>query len=232
MTKLIAFLPVKLWSSNSGFQRGSLTVESALIIPMLLFMLMWIINVVFVLYQYAAHQSYADLAVGAAQRSWGNRTSEIESGRLQMTQDLNEEWVYWNIWDREAIIKQKSLEGWLAEKVGNDPFLQLLCGDAEEPTINVAISEALIGGNSISVEITDHRWTLFSSLRTKFGFLPRDRIVVKSCGTLYDPAELIRTLDWGRELYFEDIAQNPDGALAKLSERILEVKDQCMKLPD
>lgn len=214
--------------------RGSLTVEAVLVIPIILFVLFWLINIAFVLYQYAALQSYANQGVEAAQAGWDNTSKDIRTGRLENSEKLNDEWLYWNLFDRYKDKKEKSLSDWITKRVQEDRLMDIFTGKVKQGDINVEVNEKslLTLRRSIEVRIEDNRITLFSPLRTMFGFDITNKVIVVSQGTLHDPAELIRNLDWGTELYSKHIHENPSGNAAQLINRIEEIKELFSKVLD
>lgn len=214
--------------------RGSLTVEAVLIIPIILFVLFWLINIAFVLYQYAALQSYANQGVEAAQAGWDNTSKDIRTGRLDNSEKLNDEWLYWNLFDKYKEKKEKSLSDWITKRIKEDRLMDIFTGKVKQGNVNVVVNEKnlLTLRRSIEVRIEDDRKTLFSPLRTMFGFDSTNKVIVVSQGTLHDPAELIRNLDWGTELYSKHISENPGGNGAQLINRIEEIKELFNKVLD
>ncbi len=213
-------------------QRGSLTVEAVLIVPIIIFVLFWLVNIAFVLYQYAALQSIANQAVEAAQAGWDNTSKDIQSGRLESSRQLDDEWLYWSLLDREGSLKEKSLQSWTAKRIREDRIMDIFTGKAKQGNVAVEVGTQGLSclRRSIAVKITDSRSTLFSPIRTMFGFDMTNQVVVMSKGTLQDPPELIRNLDWGTELYSEYINGHSDGKLAKVTQNIAGIREKCVDL--
>lgn len=212
--------------------RGSLTVEAALIVPIILFVLFWLVNIAFVLYQYAALQSVANQAVGAAQAGWDNTAKEIRSGRLENSVQLDDEWLYWHIADKDRAIKESSLKSWMLKRLKEDRLMALFIGRTGGDQLNVRVHENRLVGlrETLEVRVTDNRSTLFSPLRSLFGFDTTHEVTVTSRGALQDPAELIRTLDWGADLYSDYLAEHPDGKPADLARKVEEIKGKAIDL--
>ncbi len=211
--------------------RGSLTVEAVLIVPIIIFVLFWLVNIAFVLYQYAALQSYANQGVEAAQSGWDNTSKEIGSGRLEDSKQLDDEWLYWNVIDRDQGIKKRSLQQWVQKRLQKDRLMSLFTGRSKQGkvTVEVETQSILSLRRGIEVRITDNRNTLFSPLRSLFGFALTNQVAVVSRGTLQDPAELIRNLDWGTELYSEYINEKPEGGLAGVTRKVADIRGKCIE---
>lgn len=217
---------------RGGYSRGSLTVEAVLIVPIIIFVMFWLVNIAFVLYQYAALQAIANQAVEAAQRGWDNTAKDIQTGCLEESGELGDEDIYWGVWDRNQPLKESSLKAWALKRVNKDPVMDIFTGASRQESVKVEVSIKNIVGlrRSITVRITDGRRTLFSPVRSMFGFDLTNHVVVVSRGALQDPAELIRNLDWGAELYSEYMENNPEGAVANATRKITEIREKCITL--
>lgn len=217
---------------NSDSARGSLTVEAVLIVPIIIFVLFWLVNIAFVLYQYAALQAIANQAVEAAQAGWDNTAKDIRTGRLETSGQLSVEGLYWGIWDPDQALKESSLKAWVIKSVNRDPLMDIFTGKTKQGGIKADVTtQSLLGlRRSITVKITDDRLTLFSPIRSMFGFEKTNQVVVASRGTLQDPAELIRDLDWGAELYSEYMNNHPEGALADAARKLADIRERCITL--
>lgn len=214
--------------SNSG----SLTVEAVLIVPIIIFVMFWLVNITFVLYQYAALQSIANQAVESAQAGWDNPSKDIRTGRLESAAQLNDEELYWNVMDRDQSVKESSLKDWTNKQISQDRLMDIFTGKSKHGGIEVEVAIRRILGlrQNITVKITDNRSTLFSPIRSMFGLDMTNRVVVVSRGTFQDPAELIRDLDWGAELYSEYMNNNPDSALTDATRKLRDIRDKCINL--
>lgn len=212
--------------------RGSLTVEAVLVIPIIIFVLFWLVNIAFVLYQYAALQSYANQAVEAAQAGWDNTSKDIRTGRLENSKQLNDAWLYWNVIDKDKSVKETSLKSWIYKQLKEDPLMELFTKETSTGAVTVTVSQKslLCLRRSIEVRITDNRKTLFSPLRNMFGLDMTNEVTVVSTGTLEDPAELIRNLDWGVDLYSGYMKENPNSKVADVARKIEEIKEKCINL--
>ena len=207
-----------------------MTVEAVLIVPMIIFVLFWLINVAFVLYQYAFLQSVADQAVEAAQRGWDNTSKDISTGMLASSAQLDDEGLFWNVVDNNADAKTAAITAWVQTRVSKDPLMSLF-SRGKPSAVSVSMNHSSLGflRRGVDIAITDSRRSMFSSLRTQFGFSPNETVTVRSRGTIQDPAEFIRTLDFGADTYNEYIEKNPDGALGKITEKLAKVKDTCIE---
>lgn len=201
-----------------------------MIVPMILFVLFWLVNVAFVLYQYAALQSLANQAVEAAQAGWDNTSKDIRSGRLENSGQLDDEWLYWNVMDRDRNKKERSLKQWVQKRAKKDALMALFTRSTGNGglTVDVNTKNTLSLRRTLEVRITDNRHTLFSPLRSLFGMDLTNKVTVVSHGTVQDPAEFIRNLDWGADLYTEHINDNPEGNLAKVTEKISDIRKKCI----
>jgi len=213
-----------------GNSQGSLTVEAALIIPIIIFVLFWLVNIAFVLYQYAALQSLANQGVEAAQAGWDNTSKDIRTGRLENASQLDDEWLYWNVIDRDRNKKERSLKQWIQKRAQKDPLMALFTRSTGHGGLTIDVNEknTLSLRRAIEVRITDNRHTLFSPLRSLFGLDLTNQVTVVSRGTIEDPAEFIRNLDWGADLYSEHINDNPEGNLAKATQKISDIRKKCI----
>lgn len=212
--------------------RGSLTVEAVLVIPIIIFVLFWLLNIAFILYQYAALQNIANQAVEAAQSGWDNTSKDISSGRLENSKQLDDEWLYWNVADKDCTLKESSLKNWVMKRLQKDSLMAIFAGEVKQGNVIIEINELSILSlrRTLEIRITDKRSTLFSPLRSMFGVELTDQVTVVSRGNLQDPAEFIRNLDWSADLYSEHLKNNPDGGLAEASRKIGEIKAKCIDL--
>ncbi len=209
--------------------RGSLSVEACLIVPLILLVLFWLVNVAFLLYWQAALQSIAAQAVEAAQAGWDNPSKEIGSGRLAGSGQLGDGGLYWNLRDRRGALKAESLRRWTLDRIERDPLMKLFAGPAGDGRVTVSVETGGLGflRRSITVRITDRRETLFSPLRRPLSLAADPAVRVMSRGTLQDPAELIRNLDFGLELYAQAAR---DAAPGTLINRLEEIRTKCIDL--
>lgn len=212
--------------------RGSLTVEATLLVPVIIFVLFWLMNLTFVLYQYATLQHLANQAVEAAQAGWDNTSKDIRSGRLENARQLDDEWLYWNVIDRDRHIKERSLKQWIQKRTRQDALMTLFTRPSGRNGLSVEVRtrNTLSLRRIIEVKITDNRPTLFSPLRSLFGLKLIDSVTVVSRGTIQDPAEFIRNLDWGADVYSEHINDHPGGNLAGITQKIDDIRRKCIGL--
>lgn len=209
--------------------RGSLTVEAGLLVPVILLVLFWLVNMAFLLYQQAALQAIAFQAVEAAQAGWDNTAKEIGTGRLTGSEQLGDGGLYWNLSDRRGALKADSLRRWVVDRMDRDPVMNLFIGPASEGRVDVAVATGGLGfmRRNIQVTITDRRQTLFGPLRGLLGITGLPAVRAVSRGTVQDPAELIRNLDWGVELYGEAVAGAPAGSVLS---RLEGMRTKCIDL--
>lgn len=210
-------------------QKGSLTVEACLIVPIVIFIMFWLLNIAFILYQYAVLKSIADQTVEVAQAAWDNPSKNVPTGRLKESKQLNDEDLYWNIVDKKQDVKLKTLKTWVEKKIANDRLMDIFTGRSKEKvTIEVHLENMSYLRRSFRVEIIDNRSTIFSPIRSHFGFGEKDTVAVISQGTIKDPAEYIRNLDWGADAVGEYSDGTEKGTFDGFLEQVKTIRESCI----
>jgi hypothetical protein len=165
-------------------QKGSITAEASIIIPLVILCLAAVIYIGLLLYERSLVQSAAEMAAEAGAAAWASGTGAIETSRP--TEDFR---LYRRIFDSDKNERLKRIE---------DYALSLSCRNEIVPSYG-ASAEAEVKDYAVyrKLEVTvskDYKMPLGRVVRI-FGGSGDITISAKAVATINDPAELIRTAD-------------------------------------
>jgi hypothetical protein len=201
-----------LKKQNNAGEKGSITVEASIIIPLVILSISAALYIGMLLYQKALLQSAAEEAAGAGAAVWASGTAALESYRPDRGSDGFR--LYRRIYDsgREARLRE-----------------------IEEYAVSLASRNELIKSESITAEATVRDHVIYRKLEVSlckyfslplgkfmriFGGSDSVRITAKAAATVNEPAELIRNAD-----FIIDIEKKLEGkfpGLKKAGEKIRE----------
>lgn len=174
---------------ENSFEKGSITVEASIVVPIVIFSIITVILIGLILYQRSVLQSIADKSVRAGAATWESLSADTATGRINIS-GLDDNGLYWRLFEPDSVEKRIRLQQY---------------------------TEALLAGKNIlkpeswSTSVTVRDYTIYKKLELSieycyklpggavmkiFGSDGRLRLKVTSFAVIDDPAELIRNTDF------------------------------------
>ncbi len=167
---------------------GSITVEAAIVVPVIILSLVAIIYASFLAFQKAYLQLLADRTAERGAHFWKNRYANIETGRDYKTCPEGME-LYWWIWDTSNDEKRAKVESYLENRAGRYSIIKSADRKAHVSLLNY------IAGKKVRVAIEESYVIPGASLLKAFGIRDKYKIRVVSEAVIRDPDEFIRNVD-------------------------------------
>ena len=168
-------------------QKGSFTVEAAIIVPLVIFSLAAVIYMGLLLYQRSLVQSAAEMAANQGAAAWASGTEEIEMSR-PTDPGTGKFKLYRRIYDSDKEQRLKIIE---------DYALALSSRNEIVPASGAVAEAEIIDAFNRKLEVRVDRYYKMplGKLAKLFGGSDTVAIWVKAVSTINDPAEFIRTAD-------------------------------------
>ena len=183
--------------TNINDCKGSIVVEAAIVVPVIILSLIAIIYVAFLTFQKAYLQSLADRTAERGAHFWKSRYSNIETGRDNKICPEDME-LYWWICDSSNEEKRIKLESYLEKRAGRYSIMKAADRKAYASLLNYVI------GKKVRVIIEESYIIPAADFLKVFGIKNTYKIRAISEAAISDPDELIRNVDLlidvGREL--------------------------------
>jgi len=179
----------KIFTANDG----SITIESAIIIPIVFLSIIFVIFIPFELYRKTSIQAILDLGTLRGASAWDDENKDINSGEINNSMG-NYDDLYWRLHDRNEDIKKQKLKNWL---------LSISFKNFQNPDIFNKIN---INQEMIIVELEKH--FLFKKVSIETNTSDR-RLDVTSKAFVTEPAEFIRNVDFLFDVAAEIKKYNP-----------------------
>ncbi len=186
-------LSYKIFTANNG----SITIESAIIIPIVFLSIIFVIFIPFELYGKTSIQAIIDLGALRGASAWDNVNKDITSGEINNNMGNymgNYNDLYWRLHDRNEDIKKQKLKNWL---------LSISFKNFQNPDIFNKIN---INQEMIRVELEKH--VLFKKVLIETNTGDR-RLDATSEAFVTEPAEFIRNVDFLLDIAAEIKKYNP-----------------------
>ncbi len=211
-------------------QKGSITVESSLIIPIVIFCIIAVLYFLILLYQQVYSLSVSDNAAERGAASWSNSRKDVETGRLGIN-DVGKDGLYWRLFDGKSSLKQDKILNYIGKPGQSTSLLNkrsILSNISQEGKIN--FSNYVIYKN-ISVSIIKNSKIPVSGVTGGFGIVNGYKTSSFSAQPINDPVELIRNLDFAADIEKELERKNPGLAnlVQKTGEIITTIKDKIQE---
>lgn len=178
----------EIFKIRSG-ERGSLTVEASIVIPVVILSIFAFINLSLLLFRQSHLQAAADIAARQGALSWRNIKRDIETGRISVD-NLNEPGLYWRLYDSRSKDKEERLLDYLDAKAKRGEILA-----AANTDMSVNIRDYVIY-KKLEVKL-EHSYKIpGANFLRMFGFNEYYKITARSEAVVNDPVELIRNMDF------------------------------------
>lgn len=165
-------------------QKGSITAEASIIIPLVILSIAAVIYIGLLLYQKSLVQSAAEMAAEAGAAAWASGTEAIETSRPE--QDIK---LYRRIFDSDRDERLEKIREYALDLCSRNEIVPSSGTSAEVSVIDYAVYRKL------EVTINKEYKIPFGKVITIFGGKETVTISVRAVSTINDPAELIRTAD-------------------------------------
>lgn len=213
----------KLRRTMPAEQRGSVTAEASIIIPLVILCLASVIYTGLLLYERAVVQSAAEMAAEAGAAAWASGTAAIDTSR-----PAKEIRLYRRIFDSDKEERLKKIEEYALAMAARNEIVPPSRRSAEAVIKDYAVYRKL--------EVTvskDYRMPLGRVVKL-FGGNDTINISVKAAATINDPAELIRTADLviDTEKKLEQRFPELKEISEKTREALIDIKDRLGKFID
>jgi hypothetical protein len=174
---------------SSKSERGSITVESSIIVPFIILCIASVIYMGMILHQRALIQSAAEMAAQAGAAAWAKGLCPIGIGKPDK-ESLEKIKLYRRIYDSEKTERLKQIEVYALELATKSQLIQ-----PDDLVVKAAIKDyALL--RRMEVEITKHIRLPLGKYMRMFGGSGRVEMTVKATASIDEPSELIRNTDF------------------------------------
>lgn len=173
---------------HSGTQRGSITVEASIIVPLVILCISAVIYMGLLLYQRSLVQSAAEMAAEAGAAVWASGSEAIETSR-PADPEFEDFKLYRRILDSDRDSRLNKIEQYALALSSQNEIVPAARTTAEATVIDYAVYRKL------EVRIDKHYMMPLGKLVMIFGGKDTFTISVKAVSTINDPAEFIRTAD-------------------------------------
>ncbi|HHV99112.1 MAG TPA: hypothetical protein GXX36_06000 [Clostridiaceae bacterium] len=188
LRKINKIIKTDVTGTNVTGCEGSIVVEAAIVVPIIILSLIAIIYVSFLTFQKAYLQLLADRTAEKGAHFWKNRYSNVETGRDYKICPEGME-LYWWLWDTSNEEKRNKLESYLESRAGKYSIIKAVDRKASVSLLNYVI------GKKVRVVIEESYIIPGADLLKMFGIKNVYKIKAVSESMISDPDELIRNVD-------------------------------------
>lgn len=210
--------------------RGSFTVEAAVIIPTVILIMFALILISEFLYQKSCIQAIADRTVQRGAEIWNSPSKDMVFGQITLD-NMDDADLYWRIWEMSDSKKKKEskIEGYAGYLLKESAVL----GKPVDLKITAVVVEDYIVYKKIRVNVEAKYKNPFLSLLKVFGIGNTITIKTHSDAIINEPVEFIRTTDFVVDVVEEvdnKVFEGKGGEMVKdvregISNVFLKVKD-------
>ncbi|NSW92194.1 MAG: hypothetical protein HPY74_16245 [Firmicutes bacterium] len=186
--------------------KGSITIETIIIIPFVFFCVIFAIFIPLRLYRAVSIQVAADLAAQRGAAVWDNINKDITTGKIH-----NRSYeLYWRLYDGQKEMKALRIKNWLFSRLDGNPVLK-----TNERTAVVEIKDYIIL-KKLQIEAADKSF--------------REKAFAESM--LIEPAEFIRNTDFLMEVIKKIGKYCPEvnNVIDELKKVINDIKNRVSKV--
>jgi len=170
-------------------RKGSVTVEAAVVIPVVLLSIMAVIYIVLIMYQKTYMQAIADDAASRGAAAWGKSFGSLETVKVEK-ESLGDRGLYWRIYDAEEASRQQAVAEYMDKKFGRYGMLREINRQSKVELKDNTVCKKLV----VSME-SSYRLPIGEFL-DMFGIDDHYTIKVKSEAVVNEPVEFIRNVDF------------------------------------
>lgn len=204
--------------------KGSTTVEAALIFPFIFLSIIALIYVCIFLYEQAYVKSLADRAAERGAAIWKNPSSDMSISLVKL-EHFKENDPYWRIYDNNENPKEKKVEQYLKNSLNEYSILQSRDKEARMNTTDIEFSADLknyVVYKKLVVNVKKKFKLPIGNALSIFGIDNTVVIEAQSEALINEPAEFIRNTDFAI-----DMGKRIDAATGNNFEKI---RDKALKL--
>lgn len=203
--------------------KGSLTVEAALVFPVVLLVIFSMIFMCVLLYQSAYLQTTADQIAQISALNWNNtkRIEALNNKNIPIsTTTYLEGDLYWHLYDRDKTTKIKSIRDYAIAKLKYGNMINGMLSTQDKVDIKV---KNYVVYREINITLKDSYKLPFSGFFKSFGLKEAYTIEKKSKAVINENTEFIRNVD-----FMADTADQL-GVLDDIKASMEKVKDNVYK---
>lgn len=201
--------------SNFNNNKGNMTVEAALIFPVIFLIIVALIYITIFLYEQAYVKSLADRAAERGAAVWKNREMNMDIGLVKL-EDFRDNDPYWRLYDYNKAAKEKNIEAYINSLLMDYSILKNRdpSGKITGISVNAEVKNYIIY-KKLSVNVIKSFNLPVGNALSMFGIDRTFTISAKSEALIYEPAEFIRTTD-----FIIDMGEKVDDATGNNFEKI------------
>ena len=169
--------------------KGSITVEASIIIPIVILSISAAIYMGLLLYQRALVQSAAEMAAEAGAAAWASGISEIGTGKLT-GDSFGEIKLYRRLFDGDRETRLECIENYAMTMASRNELLRPVASEAEAVLRDYAVYRRL------EVRIVKQYSLPLGKFLRIFGGSDTVGICVKATSSIDEPVEIVRTTDF------------------------------------
>ncbi|HCC07668.1 MAG TPA: hypothetical protein DEP72_05865 [Clostridiales bacterium] len=199
--------------------RGSVTVEMAIIFPIMIYILFILIYIIILMYQQAYAKNVCDDAINKAGNWWTNTYKDFETGNVS-TNDISHENVYANLYDMDEDSKIQILREYIYNRLNRDTILKPskfdLAKDIDIRVANSIIYKKLYLNTNITYELPVPKLIKIFNIKSDYTF------EIESCILIKDYAGYINDINF--MFYAYDEAKDKVDLVRKIHDALDTIK--------
>lgn len=189
--------------SKSGYgDKGSITVEAAVLIPFIIMCILAVLFISLIYYQRALLQCAVDKTAKAGAASWEYAKMDIATGKINMNV-LDDNGLYWRLLEPDREEKVKRLKEYLTLQVKKNSILKPIESEVSIEIKDYKIYKVLI------IEALNTYPVPGGGIFSMFGMENHFRLKVVTSVNINDSTEFIRTTDLIMDIEKELEMKNP-----------------------
>jgi hypothetical protein len=190
--------------------KGSITVEASIIVPIIILSISAVVYMGLLLYQRVLIQSAAEMAAEAGAAAWASGVSEIGTGKLA-EDSFNRIKLYRRLYDSDSETRLECIESYAMSMASRNELLRPTETTAEAVVKDYAVCRKL------ELRIVKYYSLPLGNILKIFGGSGFIEINVKATSSIDEPVELVRTTDFILDL--EKKLENNNPGIKNLGEK-------------
>lgn len=195
-------------------ERGSITVEAAILVPLIISSIVAVIFIGLLYYQRALLQSAADRTVQAGAASWCNISSDMATGKTEIGK-LGDAGLYWRLFESGKNEKVNRIKNYSEQLLKKRCILK-----PSDSDVFVEIKDFIVY-KKLVVTVENSYPVPGGSLTGLFGLKGCVKIKVTSYANINDPSEFIRNTDFILDI--EKELENKYEGLKNIADKTREI---------